>query len=150
MSCGIGHRRGSDLALLWLWHRPEATALIGPIAWEPPCAMVVALKRQNKTKKTQKKEKELYVTFNCNVSISFSLKQFLKSYDIDIFIAHRPVFFFFFFKNISQVLFIWCCLLTRFRTAYFAGVSLRLLARVNLLRTFLTSLPLPIFLPLSV
>ena len=28
VSCGVGCRRGSDPALLWLWHRPVATALI--------------------------------------------------------------------------------------------------------------------------
>ena len=28
MSCGIGRRRGLDLALLWLWCRPAAEALI--------------------------------------------------------------------------------------------------------------------------
>ena len=33
-----GHRRGSDPTLLWLWHRPVATALIRPLAWEPPYA----------------------------------------------------------------------------------------------------------------
>ena len=26
MSCGAGHRRSSDLALLWLWCRPAAAA----------------------------------------------------------------------------------------------------------------------------
>ena len=26
MSCGVGHRCGSDPALLWLWCRPAATA----------------------------------------------------------------------------------------------------------------------------
>ena len=36
MSCGVGCRRVSDPALLWLWCRPAATALIGPLAWEPP------------------------------------------------------------------------------------------------------------------
>ena len=51
-SCGVGHRRGLDLALLWLWCRPAATAPIGPLAWEPPCAVGVALKRQNKINKT--------------------------------------------------------------------------------------------------
>ena len=45
MSCGLGLRRGSDLALLWLWCRPAATAPIGPLAWEPPYAASVALKR---------------------------------------------------------------------------------------------------------
>ena len=38
MSCGVGYRRGSDPALLWLWRRLAATALIGPLAFEPPCA----------------------------------------------------------------------------------------------------------------
>ena len=28
VSCGVGCRRGWDLALLWLWRRPAATALI--------------------------------------------------------------------------------------------------------------------------
>ena len=50
MSCSVGHRRGSDVALLWLWHRPVAIALIGPLAWEPPCAMGAALKRPKKKK----------------------------------------------------------------------------------------------------
>ena len=35
--------------LLWLWHRLAATALIRPLAWEPPYAVGAALKRQ-KTK----------------------------------------------------------------------------------------------------
>ena len=33
-----------DLALLWLWCRPMATALIPPLVWEPPYAAGVALK----------------------------------------------------------------------------------------------------------
>ena len=40
-----------------LWCRPAATARIRRLAWEPPHAMDVALKRQ-KTKKKKKKEKE--------------------------------------------------------------------------------------------
>ena len=46
MSYGVGRRCGSDLALLWLWCRPEATASVGPLAWEPPYAAGVALKGQ--------------------------------------------------------------------------------------------------------
>ena len=50
MSCGVGHRLGgSDPALLWLWHRLAAVAPIRPLAFEPPYAAGVALKRQNKT-----------------------------------------------------------------------------------------------------
>ena len=46
MSWGVGHRHGSDQALLWLWHRPAATAPIQPLAWEPPYAAGEALKTQ--------------------------------------------------------------------------------------------------------
>ena len=46
MNCGVGHRHGSDLELLWLWHRLVTTAPIQPLAWELPYAMGVALKRQ--------------------------------------------------------------------------------------------------------
>ena len=54
MSCGVGRRHGSDLALLWLWRRLVATSPIQPLAWEPPHAVGVALKRQ-KTKGKKKK-----------------------------------------------------------------------------------------------
>ena len=50
MSCGVGRRQGSDPTLLWLWCRPEATALVRPLAWEPPYAANVALKSKTKTK----------------------------------------------------------------------------------------------------
>ena len=45
MTCGVGHRRGSDLALLWLLCRPAAVALIGPLAWEPPYAVLQSKKQ---------------------------------------------------------------------------------------------------------
>ena len=50
MSYGVGHRWGSYPTLLWLWQRPAATALIQPLAWEPPYGVGAALNRQ-KTKK---------------------------------------------------------------------------------------------------
>ena len=56
--CGVGHRCGLDLVLLWLWCRPAAAVLIWPLAWEPPYAAPAALKskQQNKTnKRTNKK-----------------------------------------------------------------------------------------------
>ena len=43
------------LALLWLWCRPAATALIQPLAWEPPCAAGAALKKAKKKKKEKRK-----------------------------------------------------------------------------------------------
>ena len=51
VSCSVGHRYGSDLALLWLWRRSAATALFGPLAWEPPYNVDAALKRPKKKKK---------------------------------------------------------------------------------------------------
>ena len=53
MSCGVDHRCGWDLMLLWLWHRPASTASIRSLAWEPPHDTGEALKRQ-KTKKKKK------------------------------------------------------------------------------------------------
>ena len=43
MSCGVGHRRSSDPAWLWLWCRPAAS--------EHPYAVGAALKRKTKNKK---------------------------------------------------------------------------------------------------
>ena len=37
--------------LLWLWHRPAAAALIGPLAWEPPYAEGAALEKTKRQKK---------------------------------------------------------------------------------------------------
>ena len=58
MSCVVGRRCGSDLALLWLWSRLAATALITPLAWEPPCARGAALKTQKSQKKKKKKKRK--------------------------------------------------------------------------------------------
>ena len=46
VSCSVGHRRGSDLALLWLWCRPAAVAPIRPLAWKLPYATGAAMKRK--------------------------------------------------------------------------------------------------------
>ena len=46
MSCGVGHRHGSDPMFLWLWYRLVAEALIQPLACEPPHATGVALKKK--------------------------------------------------------------------------------------------------------
>ena len=50
MSCGVGHRQGSDPALLWLWHRQAAAALIQSLPRGHPHAKGVALKRQKRKK----------------------------------------------------------------------------------------------------
>ena len=46
------------LALLWLWHRLVAIALIQPLAWEPPYATGVALEKAKGKKKKRKKNVE--------------------------------------------------------------------------------------------
>ena len=43
-----------DLVLLWLWRRSAATASTGPLAWELPYAMGVALKKKQKKKKRRR------------------------------------------------------------------------------------------------
>ena len=60
MSCGVGLRYGSDLALLWLWRRPGAVAPIRPLTWELPYAEDVALKRQKKGRGETGKGEELH------------------------------------------------------------------------------------------
>ena len=57
MSCGIGHKHNSDLALLWL----AAEAVIQPLALEFPYAVGAALKKKKEVKQMKeiKKEEEL-------------------------------------------------------------------------------------------
>ena len=54
MNCGVGHRRGLDPELLWLWCRSVATAPIQHLAWEPSYAMGAIPKRKKKKKKEKK------------------------------------------------------------------------------------------------
>ena len=69
MSCGVGCRRGLDLALLWLWCRLAATAL----AWEPPYAMGTALEKAKK-----KRLKSSIVTYPCSLyCMPGGIKQYL-------------------------------------------------------------------------
>ena len=48
---GVGRRCALDLVWLWLWRRLAVTALIRPLAWDPPYPVGVALKRLNKQTK---------------------------------------------------------------------------------------------------
>ena len=64
MSYGIGRRCGSDPEFLWLWCRWVATALIRPLAWEPPYAEGVALK----SKRKKKKKMEPWFEMRCSVN----------------------------------------------------------------------------------
>ena len=55
MSSGVGHRHSSDLALLWLCHKPAAAAPIGPLVWELPYAACAALKSKKRKKERGKR-----------------------------------------------------------------------------------------------
>ena len=48
VSCGVGCRHGSDLALLWQSGRPAAVAPIHPLAWELPYAAPAALRSKKR------------------------------------------------------------------------------------------------------
>ena len=48
VSCGVGHRHGSDPMWRRLWCRLEAVALIQPLVWELPHAVGMALKKKKK------------------------------------------------------------------------------------------------------
>ena len=63
MSRGVGRRCGLDPKLLWLWCRPAATVLIGPLAWEPLYAEGAALED-----KKRERERENTVTQNLSVA----------------------------------------------------------------------------------
>ena len=71
MSHNIGCRYGSDLALLWLWHRLATTAQIQPLTWEPPYAMGEPLKSKNKQMNKQKNKSLL--DHQRNVHIDYEL-----------------------------------------------------------------------------
>ena len=62
MSCGVGRRHGTDLALLWQWCRLAATALTQPLSWEFPNAVGMALKRKKRRQKNLLQKNSLQIT----------------------------------------------------------------------------------------
>ena len=62
MFYGVGLRCSSDPELLWLWHRPAATALIRPLAWETSRTVGMAQKKKKKKKKRKKERKKERMT----------------------------------------------------------------------------------------
>ena len=80
MSCGVGCRYGSDLALLCLWCRLAAVALIRPLAWEPSYAVDAALKRQkDKKKKKNSEETNQHCMVLTKPQTLFTFRQFLTN-----------------------------------------------------------------------
>ena len=80
MSYGVGHRRGPDLVLawLWLWCRLVATAPIGPLAWELPYATGVALEKAERPK-TNKQTNPFYVFYPAHALLQLREPRSLKS-----------------------------------------------------------------------
>ena len=83
MSCGVGCRHGSDLALLWLWHRPAATAPTGPLAWESPCATGAALEKAKRQK--TKHFLKYFCVFLLNDKLRVALDWYLQTPQITSF-----------------------------------------------------------------
>jgi len=77
MSCGVGCRLGSDLVLLWLWCQTAAEAPIRPLAWEPPYARGVALKKSKakKQKKQKKQRKAVHIRYQqgCGTTVTVNI-----------------------------------------------------------------------------
>ena len=68
MSCGVGHRHGSDPRCCGCgvgWQ----LQLIGPLAWEPPYSVGAALKRQKKKKKHHQAESMALITDHMSPSV---------------------------------------------------------------------------------
>ena len=55
VSCGAVPRHGSVPKLLWLLYMLAAAAVIGPLAWGPPYAVGVALKRKKRKERRHRK-----------------------------------------------------------------------------------------------
>ena len=62
MSGGVGRRRGSDLALLWLWHTLAAIAPTRPTSLGTSICCRCGPKKKKKTKKKERKETYGYLT----------------------------------------------------------------------------------------
>ena len=73
VSCGVGRRRGSYPALLWLWHRLVAAAPIWPLAWKPPHAAGCGPEKKKKKKiETHKYVSNFIICYkNANINDRF-------------------------------------------------------------------------------
>ena len=85
MSCGVGRKRSSDPALLWLWRRPAATAPIRALAWEPPYAAGAP----EEVAKRQKKKKIMGLIVNALVG-RYTIWSFLHNFQTSM--LPSPIF----------------------------------------------------------
>ena len=64
MGCGVGHRCSSDPALLWLWYRLAAAALIQPLAGNFHMLQAWPQKEKKKKEEEKKKKKNLEAKYS--------------------------------------------------------------------------------------
>ena len=70
-NCGVGHKRGSDPVLLWLWCRPAAVAPIRLLAWGLTYAADVL-----KSKERNKQKRYMYPYFHsCSINNSQDMEK---------------------------------------------------------------------------
>ena len=87
MSCAGGHRHGLDPPLLWLWYKPVATVPNGPLAWQPPYAAGVALKRP---KNINKNSHQVLWESKLSTSLSFISDLISDSAGLLLILANTP------------------------------------------------------------
>ena len=61
----------NDPTLMWLWCRLVATALIRPLAWEPPYAVEADLEKVKRQKQTKLKKK-IFRSSRCGTVVNKS------------------------------------------------------------------------------
>ena len=102
MSCAVGRRHSLDLALLWLWYMPAATALIPLLDREPPYVADAALKRPKKKKEFIFSFKNKDITFWNIFSLKFLQKHYQPLYVNERRIPLKISFNFFLLPSLSR------------------------------------------------
>ena len=69
--------------VLWLWCRPVATALVGPLAWEPSYAVGAALKRHTQKNQISPRARILFCPSpERSFAIVFPLTGYIEQYAV--------------------------------------------------------------------
>ena len=83
MSCGVGHRHGSDPVLPWLWRRLAAASSIRPLAWELPYTTGTALKRKKQKKEKRKKNDDGGISEK-EMKVELGALEFFRQGEVDL------------------------------------------------------------------
>ena len=91
MSCGVGHRFGSNPELLWLLCRPAAMAPIQPLAWEHPYARCGPKKTKKEKENREKKDITFFSLHGQKSGLEFASPILLLHYNLaPALIRHSP------------------------------------------------------------